>query len=294
MMPEINGIEATELIRNLPDGRGKNIPIIALTANVAAGVKESFLESGMNDFISKPIDPKDINRVLIKWLPIEKVLCSINTEEKEQPYLVIDNSDDIIDTVKGLKNASGNMKFYIRLASDFISKHSTDFKQISEAIAVGDRKLAHRLAHTIKSTSALVGAKKLSKLALEIENKLASDKCNPTEMQLIEFDDLLKRVIGELVRIVNSQMPISIASQIENEGKVTKILDKEEVASFIKILEPLLASGNTDCFNFVDEINEKLSYIGPESKILIEQLHAFDFKDALNTLHFLKNCLYLM
>ncbi len=72
MMPEMDGVEATHRIREeIP--AYKNIPIIALTANVAPGVKEMFLEEGLDDFAPKPIRTKDMVKLLAKWLPKEKL-----------------------------------------------------------------------------------------------------------------------------------------------------------------------------------------------------------------------------
>ena len=71
MMPEMDGIEATKWIRTYQDWRSQ-VPIVALTANAISGMKELFLSSGMNDFISKPIELDTLNRVLKTWLPPEK------------------------------------------------------------------------------------------------------------------------------------------------------------------------------------------------------------------------------
>jgi CheY-like chemotaxis protein len=67
MMPEMDGIEATRRIREMDAGR--NIPIVAFTANVITGVKQQFLDAGMNDFIAKPIEAAELNAVLRRWLP---------------------------------------------------------------------------------------------------------------------------------------------------------------------------------------------------------------------------------
>jgi len=69
MMPEMDGVEATNIIRETH----KNLPIIALTANAVSGVKEMFLSNGFNDFLSKPIDIVNLNSTLEKWLPKEKI-----------------------------------------------------------------------------------------------------------------------------------------------------------------------------------------------------------------------------
>jgi len=68
MMPEMDGVEATRLIRE----KYADLPIIALTANAVSGTKEMFLSNGFNDFLSKPIDTIKLNAILVKWIPKEK------------------------------------------------------------------------------------------------------------------------------------------------------------------------------------------------------------------------------
>jgi len=83
MMPEIDGVEATHMIRaTFPDY--EDTPIIALTANAVANAKDMFLSEGMNDFVAKPIEIKDIVSKLKKWLPHEKIVAA-DTPQQEQP-----------------------------------------------------------------------------------------------------------------------------------------------------------------------------------------------------------------
>jgi len=72
MMPDMDGVDATKIIRSLPDEKHRKIPIIALTANVVGDVQNMFIEIGMNDFLSKPLEHKELARVLKQWLPAEK------------------------------------------------------------------------------------------------------------------------------------------------------------------------------------------------------------------------------
>ncbi|MDL2235148.1 response regulator [Christensenellaceae bacterium OttesenSCG-928-L17] len=72
MMPEMDGVDTTKIIRKLPAEACRNVPIVALTANVVGDVKDMFLENGMNDFLSKPIDQREVERVLKDVLPKEK------------------------------------------------------------------------------------------------------------------------------------------------------------------------------------------------------------------------------
>ena len=80
MMPGMDGIEATRLIR-ARKGPNRHTPIIALTANVVNSMKEQYLDSGMNDFISKPIEMAELNRVLLAWIP--SALVQKKTEASE-------------------------------------------------------------------------------------------------------------------------------------------------------------------------------------------------------------------
>jgi CheY-like chemotaxis protein len=73
MMPGMDGLDATRIIRNL-GGRFETIIIIALTANAVSGVREQFLEAGMNDFLAKPIIISELQGILRKYLPEEKII----------------------------------------------------------------------------------------------------------------------------------------------------------------------------------------------------------------------------
>jgi len=72
MMPEMDGVDVTRIIRAMPGDKYRDLPIVALTANVVGDVKDMFLENGMNDFLPKPLDHLEIERVLREWLPRAK------------------------------------------------------------------------------------------------------------------------------------------------------------------------------------------------------------------------------
>ena len=68
MMPEMDGVDTTKRIRELDDGKYKDIPVIALTANTISESREYLLNNGMQDFLAKPIDRKTLNEIINKWL----------------------------------------------------------------------------------------------------------------------------------------------------------------------------------------------------------------------------------
>ena len=76
MMPEMDGLDATKIIRAMDEEYYKQLPIVALSANAINGVAEMFIEGGMNDFVAKPIEMKIMDAKLKKWLPENKVLSN--------------------------------------------------------------------------------------------------------------------------------------------------------------------------------------------------------------------------
>jgi PAS domain S-box-containing protein len=79
MMPEMDGVDVTKIIRALPEEKYRKLPIVALTANVVGDVRDMFMQSGMSDFLSKPMEHTEMERVLREWLPQEKWTNVINS-----------------------------------------------------------------------------------------------------------------------------------------------------------------------------------------------------------------------
>jgi len=99
MMPEMDGVDVTKYIRALPEEKYKKLPIVALTANVVGDVRDLLISSGMNDFLSKPLDPKEMERILKEYLPSDKwsfeqrfVQNEVLPENKGSKILIVDDS----------------------------------------------------------------------------------------------------------------------------------------------------------------------------------------------------------
>jgi CheY-like chemotaxis protein len=72
-MPEVDGYEATRMIRAQEMNTGRHLPIIAMTANAMAGAREVCLEAGMDDYVSKPVKPSELHDALERWNPNARV-----------------------------------------------------------------------------------------------------------------------------------------------------------------------------------------------------------------------------
>lgn len=190
MMPGMDGLETTRRIRSLSETY-RETPIIALSANVMEGSREAFFKAGMNDFLPKPIEGRELNRVLSRWLPMQDgAAVRFPLPAKNQ------SPKPSIDRELGLKNAAGDEELYGQLLEGFKENHAGDEAAIRKALAQGDRHEAWRLAHTLKSTAALIGAEELSHVAAVLAGPPGTDR--ETGTLEAELAAALDAVLGEL------------------------------------------------------------------------------------------------
>jgi CheY-like chemotaxis protein/HPt (histidine-containing phosphotransfer) domain-containing protein len=302
MMPGIDGVEAAKRIRKLDKSWGAVMPIIALSANAVSGARETFLDAGMNDFISKPIDAGDLNRKLAQWLPKEKISVLEEQAEKKQNLPDVGDQDAVLNRKAGARNIGGGDALYAQIVSVFKEDHYTDPAKISEALAAGDFALAHRTAHTLKSTAGLIGAARLRDVAFAVEKALADEKAAPPTELLTRLNEEFVTLRGVLDSPGSAggtqQSPAPGGSTagggIPNGGTTDDAAsgvaggvaadERELVLDLIDRLVPLLQSGNTRCLDLLDETRERLAKEGDRGKYLVKQIEDFEFKSALETL----------
>jgi PAS domain S-box-containing protein len=275
MMPGMDGVEAAQRIRALGDDRLKSVPIIALSANAVSGARERFLEAGMNDFVSKPIDAGDLNQKLAKWLPPHKISRIEAPGEGRGRSDRAWESFAVIDRAEGLRNVGGDEELYRQLLDTFREEHGPDYENIGAALDTGDLPRAHRLAHTLKSTAGLIGAARLRRIAFEIEKSLAEERITTAVKQMgnlkIELDALWD-ALG----------PADTPRAEEPGG--SGVPDKEQARLLVKKLRPLLESGDTGSLELAEEAGKQFSSLDGKGGILVKQIEDFEFERALRTL----------
>jgi signal transduction histidine kinase/DNA-binding response OmpR family regulator len=201
MMPEMDGIEASRLIRNLDSTYAKKIPIIALTANVLSWDMSMLLSNGIDDFLSKPIDIPKLNTILEKWVPKEKQAkrpAKDDSAEASGKHLSIPG----VDTRKGKANTGGTEKSYLAILSIFCSEMRENITRIQEALETRDFLLYTTLVHALKGSARSIGAARLGDHASELED--AGRKRNLSGMEektgplLTELQELIEQISGVL------------------------------------------------------------------------------------------------
>jgi len=167
MMPMMSGVEAVKIIRELEVG--KKLPIIALTANAIVGAKEMFLQTGFDDFISKPIEVTRLNDILTKWIPKEKQGDFAPATDKSQAD-TLDIHIDGIDTTKGLALSGGNIPLYLDLIATFGVECPKRLTELTRCYEAEDIPLYTIHVHALKTACANIGAEAVSKEAENLEN----------------------------------------------------------------------------------------------------------------------------
>ena len=178
-MPEVDGFMATKKIRELGE-KTVNLPIIAITAHALLGDKEKCLEAGMNDYISKPIQPDLMINLMDRWLDLDKKNKKVNNDD---PI----NNNYVFDFKMLEKMSMGDVDFQKELLTNYFDDVSARFKKLDVYLKDNNIEKIINEAHTIKGASYSVGAKKVGDEALGIE---LSGKQNDVESIIQRMDTL--------------------------------------------------------------------------------------------------------
>jgi CheY-like chemotaxis protein/HPt (histidine-containing phosphotransfer) domain-containing protein len=164
-MPEMNGFEATKVIRQMQDKK-KCIPIIAMTAHAMKGDRERCLQAGMDDYISKPIEPQKLLNAVEMWTKSHRLRQMPRTEELKKE----DHLEDIpIDLKTALDRFGGDEKFFKEMLEEFLDHAPEQLQIMDEAVKKGNAKIAEREAHSIKGAAGNLSAKRIAEISLKLE-----------------------------------------------------------------------------------------------------------------------------
>lgn len=167
-MPELDGLEATRLIRALGDAE-KKLPIIAITAHTLRGDKEKCLEAGMNDHLPKPIHVKELEKVLDSWLNLNIKLAARPAEAVEALA-----NNGFFDHQRFKEMSLGDSNFQSELLMDYFNDLENRLNKLSQHFTAKDSAAFTKEIHTIKGSSYTIGAVRIGEEALGIE---LSAKC---------------------------------------------------------------------------------------------------------------------
>lgn len=210
LMPVMDGLTAARAIRAIP-GRA-DIPIIAMSANIHPEDRRRSREAGLDAHLSKPVDPDQLCRELARWLPADGSAEPAGSEFPEPSAAMPVTHHGVIDVAIGLQFFGGREDAYLRMLQRFMTLRSGDAALVRAAIAEGDNALAGRLAHSVKSMAATLGADQLRVASAHLERLTAEGDAAAITAAVLVFEQALQRAC-EAISVL-----VAAANQSRSDG----------------------------------------------------------------------------
>ena len=285
-MPVMDGLTATKEIRKIETLI--NVPIIALTAHESVSEKHKSLIAGINEHITKPINPSLLYDTIYRLVKPSSIKSPINKNQinntKKKANLESFQFHDIkyINTIVGLEIASNNMDLYLQIIAKYISSFTYFNKETNEYWEDKDWQKLMSSFHNIGGVAANIGANILSKKALTISSLIKSQK----SLNGVKYPDLVEvikannMVIADINKIQERQLVID--KDIVNID-IKKLTDIE----FLKVINellPLVNNNNPIALEFIQDVRKKFQ-LNPSQTITTNKigdaLDEFEFEEAL-------------
>ncbi len=317
-MPVMDGVTATVEIRKKEAFR--DIPIIAMTANVMAADVQRCADAGMNDHVGKPIDPDELFGKLVKWIKPQQAGKEGEITAPKRADVIQDSqvrdassaaaggdqpaaaasaplappetpkkpSGDLpsipgLDTALGLKRVLGKKDFYLNILRMFVANQGKAPEEIRRSLEAGDMETAQRLAHTAKGVSGNIGATELQELSARVE------KCIKEGMPRAEIEAALLpygEAHAALVDRLRTDLGVPAATEAEAAKPEAVPVNREEGKGACRRLHELLANDDSEAVDYLDENGELLrNHLGISQFRAVEKAAKdYDFEKALTLL----------
>ena len=273
-MPEMDGYTATRLLR--ADARFADLPIVAMTAHALVEERERCLQAGMNDHVTKPIEPDALFAALARWAkPRAATPPAVKRPGAPAAALSLPEIEGI-DIDGGLKRVAGNIRLYRSLIEQFALKQADAGSRITEALHHGDRALAERHAHTLKGVAGNLGIGRVQAAAAKLENAIReSDPSAPAlvaamESTLAPCVDAIRTALGEAA----------------SAAAPANAFNAETAAAAVARLKSLIEANDGDAAEAVQPVADALAGKVDADRLaaLRESVDEFDFDGALSKL----------
>jgi len=268
-MPVMDGYTATRKIRK--DKRFKDLPIIAMTANVMAGDREKSMAAGMNDHIGKPIRVQELFKAMDKWI---KPAISMRPPPSQETGNKL-GSIPGIDITAGMEIVQGNHELYRRLLRKFYNRYHDFEKEFNAARREKDEKSSMRCAHTLKGVAANIGAHGIREKAGILESACRNHQ---PEQQI---NQLLQDIVQELSLIMDGLAAFADPSDsvAADETPPSESSTTEKTVNIIKKLRLMIDEADIGALRIVADL-QKMPGIGHYAKTMnavTRALEDYDF-----------------
>ncbi|ETP71931.1 signal transduction histidine kinase [Lachnospiraceae bacterium JC7] len=282
LMPDMDGIKTFHAIRELEQDWTKDVPIIALTANAISGARNMYIEEGFIDYLSKPISPTYLESKLIQYLPEEKVQI-VEKEESDstsvKDVLHINSAstslDDLgvmpqiseVDIITGIKYC-GDFLTYQKALAGFVENIPDQLDKFNLYRDLEDLDGYTLLVHSIKSTSRVVGAAQISRLAEILEKAAKSKNFELIQDNMPIFISGLSAIYEKLAPALKLYREKFSSGQLDQQSSVTKeiVSDSKDIRGTVDV-KTMKSGGESKHMS-----NDPIGQIGEIRKLNAEEM----------------------
>lgn len=274
-MPVMDGYAATQAIRQLE--QFKQLPIIAMTANVMAADIQKALDAGMNAHIAKPINVNEMFLVMAKWIKVanpepEAEVIRVQPDQIQWPDLAG------IDTTAGLAISQHNQSLYLKLLTRFADSNQDFSQQFQQALQDTDPEAASRCAHSLRGSAGNIGAKAVQFAAQALEQACRAQA--DITMPLVQLEQELAVVLAALQQLNTGKSETSAEVQAA---------DPQQIQHLLQQLAALIADNDTEAVDKAEQLQQLIK--GTEHKAtlaaLLRYINNYEFDEAAASLSLL-------
>ena len=193
-MPEMDGFEATEKIREMESKTERHVPIIAMTAHAMKGDRKRCLEAGMNDYLAKPVRKLALNSKLAEWIPTAPDNGS--SHPAKAPPTPAEPSQ--VDWKRARDNADGDESLLRELMESSLEEAPRQLDEVRAAVEAGDAERLHSAAHALKGTILIFGTLPPVRHAQDLENKGAEASLDGVKEDLTALESTMSSLFESL------------------------------------------------------------------------------------------------
>ena len=226
MMPGMDGVEATAIIRDLEGDYFRKLPIIALSANAVNGAREMYLSAGFNDFLAKPIEMPTLDRILRSYLPKEYMQpptkLYLGKWGRRKSDRQGSTQSTLLNVEVGISYMGGHVEAYWEILELYLQKSEETIGKIESLFEQRDLDNYIIMVHSLKSSSLSIGAIKLSEMAKELENAARTGRLDAEGRKNRE----LLRLYREVADVIRQYLALS-GDEAPNPGgaKVVEMME---------------------------------------------------------------------
>jgi len=248
-----------------------------MTADVVVEAIQRCLDAGMNDHVGKPIDPDALFATLARWTKsrgaeAEGLAAKPARTDEEVNVPEIEG----VDVAGGLERVAGNKRLYVDLLGQFVARQGGAGAQIAAALENGDRRLAERLAHSVKGVAGNLGMDSIFQLAGKLQSAIRESR-DDVDVLFEGFSWELDRQVQAIQRALRAQTPV------QQGGKGSQMFNPAEALAMVERLRAMLQASDADAADAYRTLAETLRGTVDTTRLdaLGAAVNGFDYEAAL-------------